>query len=546
MSAARAGRPDPTDEDDRRSFASRTPVNENPDRVEYRRGFVTKHQVSGWRFVMRRIASGVALHDTRMLVEPLRAQTRAVLMGLLVLATVAGGCFVFTLIWPNSAAGNDPVLSDRSTSALYVKVGDDLHPVLNLTSARLIVGRPVNPTAVRSTALDKFPRGNLIGIPGAPERMVQSTARDADWTVCDAATGSAAGTTVIAGPLADGGSRVAPIGAQQAVLADTGTGTWLLWDGKRSQIDLGDHAITSALGLGANGAPLPRPRTISTGLFNTIPEAPALIAPLVPDAGGKPAYDLPVPAPVGAVVAAHTLDNGTEDTLRHYAVLPDGLQPISGVLAAVLRNTDSHGLDRPPLLGADDIARLPVSRALDTARYPAAPVSVIDPAHDPITCAHWSETAGASTNSLSLLSGSTLPLSDGARTLDLVGAGMGGTATRVALAPGTGYFTRSVNSDPAAGGTSGPLFWVSDTGVRYGVNTEKGTDGAADSDGDTVAALGLSQPALPIPWSVLSQFAPGPTLSRSDALLAHDGLAPDQRPGRRAAAGPASTGGETR
>ena len=48
------------------SFASRTPENSNPERVGYRRSFVTRHQVSGWRFVMRRIASGVALHDTRM------------------------------------------------------------------------------------------------------------------------------------------------------------------------------------------------------------------------------------------------------------------------------------------------------------------------------------------------------------------------------------------------------------------------------------------------------------------------------------------------
>ncbi|MGH3552625.1 MAG: type VII secretion protein EccB, partial [Mycobacterium sp.] len=39
-------------------------------------------------------------------------------------------------------------------------------------------------------------------------------------------------------------------------------------------------------------------------------------------------------------------------------------------------------------------------------------------------------------------------------------------------------------------------------------------------------------PPTPIPWSVLSLFAPGPTLSRADALLAHDGLAPDARPGR--------------
>ncbi|MGH3968226.1 MAG: hypothetical protein ACRDTV_08975, partial [Mycobacterium sp.] len=34
-------------EEARRSFASRTPVNDNPDKVVYRRGFVTRHQVSG-------------------------------------------------------------------------------------------------------------------------------------------------------------------------------------------------------------------------------------------------------------------------------------------------------------------------------------------------------------------------------------------------------------------------------------------------------------------------------------------------------------------
>ncbi|HJT96465.1 MAG TPA: type VII secretion protein EccB, partial [Mycobacterium sp.] len=87
-------------DDDRRAFTSRTPANENPERVRYRRGFVTRHQVSGWRFVMRRIASGVALHDTRMLVDPLRTQTRAVLVGGLILITGLAGCFIFSLIRP--------------------------------------------------------------------------------------------------------------------------------------------------------------------------------------------------------------------------------------------------------------------------------------------------------------------------------------------------------------------------------------------------------------------------------------------------------------
>ncbi|KAN99140.1 ESX-3 secretion system protein EccB3 [Mycobacterium tuberculosis variant bovis B2 7505] len=460
---------------DRRSFASRTPVNNNPDKVVYRRGFVTRHQVTGWRFVMRRIAAGIALHDTRMLVDPLRTQSRAVLMGVLIVITGLIGSFVFSLIRPNGQAGSNAVLADRATAALYVRVGEQLHPVLNLTSARLIVGRPVSPTTVKSTELDQFPRGNLIGIPGAPERMVQNTSTDANWTVCDGlnapSRGGAdgVGVTVIAGPLEDTGARAAALGPGQAVLVDSGAGTWLLWDGKRSPIDLADHAVTSGLGLGAD---VPAPRIIASGLFNAIPEAPPLTAPIIPDAGNPASFG--VPAPIGAVVSSYALkDSGKtiSDTVQYYAVLPDGLQQISPVLAAILRNNNSYGLQQPPRLGADEVAKLPVSRVLDTRRYPSEPVS---------------------------------------------------------LAAGTGYFTQTVGGGPDAPG-AGSLFWVSDTGVRYGIDNEP--QGVAGG-GKAVEALGLNPPPVPIPWSVLSMFVPGPTLSRADALLAHDTLVPDSRPAR--------------
>ncbi|MFZ0225440.1 MAG: type VII secretion protein EccB [Mycobacterium sp.] len=518
--------------DDRRSFASRTPVNDNPDKVVYRRGFVTRHQVSGWRFVMRRIASGVALHDTRMLVDPLRTQTRAVLMGVIVLIAALGGCFVFSLIRPNGSAANNPVLADRSTAALYVRVGGQLHPVLNLASARLIAGRPVNPTLVKSTELDKFPLGNLIGIPGAPERLVQNTRKDADWTVCDAAGGAAAGVTVIAGALDSTGARAATLGDGKAVLVSNPTGTWLLWDGRRSRIDLADHAVTSALGLGPGVAAA---RPVAAGLFNAIPEAPPLSAPVIPGAGAPPAFGLPVPAPVGAVVEAHGLESSSANGTLYYAVLPDGLQPVSPVLAAVLRNSNSYGLDQPPRLSADKVAKLPVSRQLDTSRYPEQRISLLDAAHDPVTCAHWSKLADASTNSLTLLSGSALPIPDSVHTEDLVGAGAGGTASRVAIPPGTGYFAQTVGQN-AASPTAGSLFWISDTGVRYGIDNEAVQGGVTGSP-KTAEALGLSSPSTPIPWSILSLYAPGPTLSRADALLAHDGLAPDSRPGRTSAEG---------
>ncbi|GFG74008.1 type VII secretion protein EccB [Mycobacterium botniense] len=509
---------------DRRSFASRTPVNDNPHQVVYRRGFVTRHQVTGWRFVMRRIASGVALHDTRMLVDPLRTQARAVLMGVLIMITGLAGCFVFSLIRPSGSVASNPVLADRSTAALYVRVGDQLHPVLNLTSARLITGRPLNPTTVKSSELDRFPRGSLLGIPGAPERMVQNSSRDADWTVCDAVSGPAQGVTLIGGRLDHSGARAGTLDARHAVLADNGAGTWLLWNGRRSRINVADRAVTDALGLGVD---LPAPRPIATGLFNAIPEAPPLTAPLIPGAGNPPRFALPRPAPVGAVVMSYALDSTSDHSVRYYAVLPDGLQPISPVLAAILRNTNSYGLDQPPRLGADEVARLPVSRLLDGTRYPEQRLTLVDPARDPLTCVHWSKPAGAAASSLTLLSGSLLPIPDAVRTVELVGGGTAGTATRVALTPGTGYFTQTVGDGPATP-PAGSLFWISDIGVRYGIDTES----SSGQSTKTVEALGLIPPAVPIPWSMLSLFAPGPTLSRTDALLAHDGLAADSRPRR--------------
>ena len=79
--------------------------------------------------------------------------------------------------------------------------------------------------------------------------------------------------------------------------------------------------------------------------------------------------------------------------------------------------------------------------------------------------------SGASTNSLTLLTGSALPIPDAVHTEDLVGAGAGGTASRVAIAPGTGYFAQTVGQN-ASSPAAGSLFWISDTGVRYGIDNE--------------------------------------------------------------------------
>ena len=92
--------------------------------------------------------------------------------------------------------------------------------------------------------------------------------------------------TLIAAPLTDGGERAAALPGNEAILVanETGpnAGTWLLWDGRRSTIDLDDRAVTGALGLGSEA---PAGRSIAPGLFNAIPEAPALSAPVHPGRG---------------------------------------------------------------------------------------------------------------------------------------------------------------------------------------------------------------------------------------------------------------------
>ena len=318
---------------ERRSFSSRTPINDNPEKVVYRRGFVTRHQVTGWRFVMRRLASGIALHDTRMLVDPLRTQSRSVLMGALILVTGLAGCFVFSLIRPNGQAGNNAVLADRSTAALYVRVGDELHPVLNLTSARLIVGKPVNPTTVKSTELDRFPRGNLIGIPGAPERMVQNTSHDANWTVCDAVTGAighgahSTSVTVVAGPPDSNGARAGALRSGQAVLVDSplrGKQRHLAAVGRKAQPDRPFRS---------RGDQRPGPRraraaTRRAGIVQRDPRGAAA------DSAGHPecrcrAELLGARADWRGGGVLRPGHKSAADNARYYAVLPDGLQPIS-------------------------------------------------------------------------------------------------------------------------------------------------------------------------------------------------------------------------
>ena len=95
-------------------------------------------------------------------------------LGLLVL----GGCGVYGLVRPQGSVGDASIVVSKNSGSTYVLLEDTLHPVLNLASARLITGSSEKPTSVADTKLEPYPRGPLLGIPGAPASLPGS----ASWT----------------------------------------------------------------------------------------------------------------------------------------------------------------------------------------------------------------------------------------------------------------------------------------------------------------------------------------------------------------------------
>jgi hypothetical protein len=93
------------------------------------------------------------------------------------------------------------------------------------------------------------------------------------------------------------------------------------------------------------------------------------------------------------------------------------------------------------------------------------------------------------------------------------GAGPGLDA--VFVEPGRGHLIQVTGSEPDSTRAES-LFYVNDSGVRYGI-----------ADLDTAATIGLGDTPAPAPWSIVSLLAAGPTLSRDNALVSHDGMAPD-------------------
>ncbi|TLF55293.1 type VII secretion protein EccB [Nocardia cyriacigeorgica] len=499
---------------------------------------VTKHQISGWRFLLHRIEHALVRRDASMIDDPQRGRSTALAIGVALACVCIAGAAVMAFFKPAKTIGNSKIVADKDTGALYVRVGDRLHPALNLTSARLIAGSADKPVEVSKDQLSKFPRGPIVGIPGAPGQISDNGDRDSSWAVCDTArtgasapvspeTGlptlsrSALRTTAIGGPLTVDGDAVRELSGSDARLLRGESTTWLVYRDSergvvRAAIDMASSPVMLALGIDAT-APV---MAASSGLLEAIPEAPPIRVPDVPGAGETVTLGRDHTATVGSVLTVSNPDRGAS----YYLVSQSGTVQVSAVLAAMIRNADSQGAVATATVGPDVIAsNLRPGAWPGTAAYPTEPVRLIEPEVFGVTCYHWSRSGSEPNAATRILFGRQLPLTteEQTRAVDLVTApaSRGSTADAAYLPRTTGRFVQVTGADPASP-LRESLFWISDSGVRYGLAVELGEQTGRDP---TLTSLALRAP-VPAPWSIVSLFAVGPALSQQDARTQHDGI----------------------
>lgn len=439
---------------------------------------------SARRFHTRRLIHALVRRDTAMADEPVRAQSVSLLIGWTVSAIATVCCAVLALVIPPDSIGDAPIVMARDTGALYVRVEHRLHPVLNLASARLIARTPANPVPVSAVAIAAADRGPALGIAGAPAQL-GATAHPDTWLVCDTDQ-----TTVFVSPpgRAQGLTDAPPV---LVTPAGESVGTsYLLYDGKRAEVDLRDIGVVRALRLDGVGA-----RPVSRAVLDLLPEVPAITAPMIASIGRTGPAGVRIGQVVRLVRAGST---------EYYVGLAGGLQRIGEVAADTIRF--EYGAGDIQTLAPEAIAAAPVVNDLAVSTFP-------DHARTPIgqhtasgICVRWrSDDSGATSMVLT-----AAPAPSGVLRLAQAD-GAGPQVDSIALPGGQSTYVRAAG---VTGDTVGAaLYLITDSGVLHGIRDEQ-----------AAGYLGLAGPPVSAPWPVLAQLPRGPELDIAAAELQHDGL----------------------
>ncbi|OKK20330.1 type VII secretion protein EccB [Streptomyces sp. CB00455] len=516
-----------------------------------------RDELNAYTFAKRRTVAAFLQPTATGTEEGAPRPLHAVVPGVIVAAVVLAAFGAWGMFKPTAPKGwADPgtqVLVGKQSTTRYVVLttkvnGKDqtrLHPVLNLASARLLLDpQKFKVVQVEDKVLDagKPPRGPIIGIPYAPDRLPakEDAAKAKRWAVCQQPGGNGRGVQTATFVLADRETHLTDdarrlTDGQSLYVQSTGPGKQrYLVDatGTKYKFPEGTPAagtMTNAL-VGSSATP----QQVGDAWLATLNSGEDLAFPPLP---GKAGADAGVKGlgtadnKVGMVLMAQT-GSGTQ----HYVVLPGKVAPVSDFVAWLLisapatdglnmhgkpREVDLQSLspDAVPFAGDVKWPQKKTERVNQSAPAGAAAAGGAG-ARDTV-CNVLRAVDGQGNQTLSTWAGTGFPV-------DITASG-----TSAYVTPGSGLLYTQVQGKQTTAG--GSLFLVTDTGLRYAVQANGDSDseqskiGASDQQakGATGGAPEASQaqirlgyagvtPAMvPIAWSEF--LSKGPRLDTNSA-----------------------------
>ena len=459
------------------------------------------------RLMTHRASQALILTEPDFPEQPLRKLNVGTFAGIMVGVLTAAVFGIIGLLVGGGNSGLDAggvVFIEKDTGARYVwctKAGGGqdkvLCPVANYASAKLAAslaggsseGAPEQ-KSVSAKSLSKYPRGQMIGIPGAPDSVPEAKRLvGGPWSVC-VRQNTAAGTGQSAVSLV-GGKDVGgqPLDPATGVVVSTGpNNNWLIWRNQRMRLSPAGLTVLSASA----------PAGVSPGFVNALPAGPDFAPPRIPGAGGRPQF-----SGANGVIGQVFVVKGVGAGDQPYVLMGDGYAPISPLQAALIQNSAGYSLPKDaPLDGAAVTNHRSAQRVLDEG-LPQTAIKVRPyDAKDSLCVVYPDTKKGGKDAQLTIGGGADLPMP--AR---VTGSGV----DNVVLPPGSAVLAGVL---PATGSVDAINTYtlVADDGRRYPLKSA-----------ETAKILGYSisgekNDSVPVPANLLNLVPQGPALDPQKAI----------------------------
>ncbi|GAB6901833.1 type VII secretion protein EccB [Kineosporia succinea] len=446
-----------------------------------------RDQVEAQSYMTQRLAGALVSAEPDSVENPTRRDLRGFAASVMVGLLACGGVALYALL---SSSGStawqaaNTLIVNKTDGSRYLMIDGLLRPVENLASARLAVGGAVTTASVKSSTLQDVPRGEPIGIQGAPDSLPTTTGLATGiWRVCATTPSANYATAPTVGVVTDIGSEPSTdrfTDDEGLLVTAPGRSTTLLWQGQA--LPLGEPWVADVLGWG-NVTPL----RVPTAWLDLIPAGPTLGPSPVPGAGGPGPEIDGQRARIGDFFATGTTVDST-----YYVLQRNGLSALNRT-QYLLGSGDSGRPTRT--ISAAGLAAAQKTSPANSSGLPSVPPAVNRESSGSAPCV---EQSAAGTDQVDLV---RAPLPAGAH------VGNGSTQENVSeptqavrVVPGAG---RLVGLSLAEDGSNPSYLLVNDSGTAYPL-----------ADEDVIKALGYdATQAVGVPRSFIGLLRPGTLLS---------------------------------